>query len=274
MTRKLLVPREHGAWGMMLQPFVAGAILAREWHWTVLPALAAVMGVFVLREPLLVLSRQKYIWREQKPESADARWSLLVECAALALCALLLLARVPWQVLGVLGAAVSALTGIAVYMALRNRQRSVALQSLSAFGLSVSAVIAGYAATGNWQGWMLPLIVLHGLHSLSGIFAVHTRLDAMAAARNPEKLGAAAVAMRRKTIALQGINLVVAAGLAMAGYVSFAIPVVLSVLMAASELFRLSRTDALKEPLKHVGWRSLALAITHTVVTIVVLWGR
>ncbi|MBI4903768.1 MAG: YwiC-like family protein [Acidobacteria bacterium] len=272
MTRKLLLPREHGAWGMMLQPFVAGAILAREWHWSVIPALAAVMGVFVMRESLLVIARQKYIWRELKPETADAKWSLMMECAALVLCGLLLLTRVPLAVLASLGVAVAALTAIAVYMALRNRQRSVALQSLSAFGLSVSAVIAGYAATGAWQRWMLPLIVLHGLHSLSGIFAVHTRLDAMAAARNPEKLGAAAIAMRRKTVVLQGINIVVAAGLALSGNALLALPVVLSVLMAASELWRLSRPDALKEPLKRVGWRSLAMAVTHTVVTIAVLW--
>lgn len=55
---RLMIPREHGAWGLISLPFLAGAVVAGGWaNWPTLAALLAVFSVFLLRAPLLVLWR-------------------------------------------------------------------------------------------------------------------------------------------------------------------------------------------------------------------------
>lgn len=57
----ILLPREPGAWGMLLAPFVAAAILGRAWTLELLAGLAAILLAFVIREPLTFLARQKRV---------------------------------------------------------------------------------------------------------------------------------------------------------------------------------------------------------------------
>ncbi|MBI1954809.1 MAG: YwiC-like family protein, partial [Acidobacteria bacterium] len=55
---RLLVPREHGAWGMVSLPFLAGMLVAGDWlHWRTVAAALAVFSIFLLREPLLIFWR-------------------------------------------------------------------------------------------------------------------------------------------------------------------------------------------------------------------------
>ena len=67
------LPREHGAWGMLLQPFAAAAVVAAEWTPALGAALGAMLAVFLAREPLLVLARQRWVWREPRPETEIGR---------------------------------------------------------------------------------------------------------------------------------------------------------------------------------------------------------
>ena len=71
---------------MLLQPFAAAAVVAAEWTPALGAALGAMLAVFLAREPLLVLARQRWVWREPRPETARARRWLSVELAAAAAC--------------------------------------------------------------------------------------------------------------------------------------------------------------------------------------------
>ena len=77
----LMLPREHGAWGLLLMPFLCAAVLARRAEWLLLPALGLALLGFILREPLVTLARQRWVWREEKPESVAAArclaWQLI-----------------------------------------------------------------------------------------------------------------------------------------------------------------------------------------------------
>ena len=41
---RLLFPREHGSWGMLLFPLVSAMILSRRWGWSLLAAGAAALA--------------------------------------------------------------------------------------------------------------------------------------------------------------------------------------------------------------------------------------
>ncbi|MCZ2149470.1 MAG: YwiC-like family protein [Bryobacterales bacterium] len=273
MTKRgLLLPREHGAWGMLLQPFAAAAIIGRSWSWLLAVSLLAVLIVFAMREPLLVLARQRWVWREPHPETEAARRTLWWELPVLAGCGLLLLRRVSLPWMAGLGGMALLLTAAALWMTLKNRQRSVLLQLVSAAGLSASSLLVGYLAAGSMTApWIWWVWILHALHSQSGIFAVHARLDAMGAQRNPEKLGKQAQKAASHAWRLEAVNAAIGAALAvLAGWV--AVPVFLSVLIHVQSLLRLRKPEALKEPLRKVGQRALAASIVHSLVIILVLW--
>src|SRR5437868_3813272 len=42
-----MIPREHGAWAMLVAPFLGATLLARQWHWLILVAAAAVGATFL-----------------------------------------------------------------------------------------------------------------------------------------------------------------------------------------------------------------------------------
>src|SRR5689334_14144797 len=149
MIRKYLLPREHGAWGMLLQPFAAGALLGRTTDPLLVPALLAVLTMFVMREPLLILARQRFVWKDHHLETDAARRALLYELTLLLACVALLVKGVPLAILALLGLIAALLTVLATYMTLKNRQRSVLLQSLSAFAMGSSALLSSYLGTRN-----------------------------------------------------------------------------------------------------------------------------
>lgn len=264
--KNVLIPREHGAWGMLLQPFVAAAILSRQWTWLFVPALLSVLIVFIMREPMLILARQHSVWREPRPESVLARRNMVWETVLLALCGLVLLTQVPLAVLGVLGAIAAVLSAFALYMTLRNKQRSVLLQSASAFGLSSSALLAGQVGRGTlmeyatWEIW-----AILSLHFLTGIFLVHARLD---------KRTGKPTAAQMQRYAWLCIALSFACGAAgyTLGVARILPPLWLSAAISIGELWWIGRPQSLKEPLKRVGLRALTASLIHTVVTIVALW--
>lgn len=251
------LPREHGAWGLLLQPFFAGAILAREWNWLLLPALGLVLFGFLLREPLIVLARQRFVWRAYNPQSAvAARW-FLAEAAGAALCLGILLAQRPLAIVAALAGVAALLTLLAVWLTIRNKQRSIWLQLVSTAGLGTTALLAILASTGAIPAWAWPLWAVLTLHGASSILTVHTRL-----------------ALKRAPGGKPPLTAYAAPALSVA--VAFAAPAPLLFSAAANvwELLRLRNPRTLQEPLKHVGLRALAVSITHSLLAVAAFWTR
>lgn len=239
---------------MLLQPFVAAAIVGRQWTWFLIPGLLLILTVFLIREPLLVLARQRFVWRVERPETAAAKRTLLWELALMAACAAIVAWRIPIGILAAFGAVAMALTLAAVAMAVKNRQRSVVLQILSSFGLSCSGLLAALLTTGTIPEWAIAVALLHALHSVAGIFVVHARLD-----KNS-----------RPAMIQQVVNVAAAVVIALQWNALFAIPVALSVAITAYELQRLNKP----EPLQKTGLRTLSLSLVHTAAVIAVLFAR
>ncbi len=69
------LPREHGATAMLFTPIVCAAILSRSWRWAELATLIAAFAALAAKDPMVVLARQHFVWKQWHPEtSAAIRW--------------------------------------------------------------------------------------------------------------------------------------------------------------------------------------------------------
>jgi hypothetical protein len=250
---------------LLLQPFLAAAVLCKRWDWALVPALIIVVLGFLMREPLVTLGRQRWVWRERKPESgAAAKW-LAGESAAALLFVVGIWPRLAHGEFLALSAAAAAITLAAVWMTVKNRQRSMVLQGVSAAGLSLSAPFAALVVLGNIPAWAWWLWLILSMHGIASILVVHARLKLRAGAsgevRGPALLG-------------QCVQILTAAVLLLLGPASLAAPMGFSSVVNCAELRRLSPERAASERLQRVGFRALAASIVHAAITVAALWAR
>ena len=254
---------------MLLQPFLAALLVYHRLTWQVAPALAAAVLVFLVRDPLTVLARQKWVWRGERPETAAARRYLAVESILLALCGATLAIAWPLRILAVLGGAAGALTILAVYMTVHNRQRAVWLQALSAAGLSSSALAACLAISPAVPAWGWWIWALHAAHFLGGILVVHVRLDARIALRKPgAELKAGFLRMRREAALVQVSFAIAAVALLARGFWFYGAALAGSAVFHLLDLYRLHSEQALLLPMKSVGKRALTASIAFTLLVV------
>src|SRR4029077_2283578 len=97
------LPREHGATAMLLTPIVCAAILAREWRWSELATLIAAIAVLAAKDPMVVLARQRFVWKQRHLETAAAMQWLAGWIVLLILCGLVFVATWPLTALIALG---------------------------------------------------------------------------------------------------------------------------------------------------------------------------
>jgi hypothetical protein len=259
-----MLPREHGAWGLLLQPFVCAAILGGRWDWLYLPALGLVLAAFVIREPLLVVARQKWTWRAVRPESAVARSYAFAEAAIGAALFLICLRYLPaGPLLGLAGAA-AIVTMFALWMAVWNRQRSLALQVVSSLGLASSGLLAALVAARELPAWSWLLCGVLALHGIASILVVRARLELRAGSKKPSLF-------RLAWLVQMGIA-GVAIALAVWGRPALGAAVAFSAVASAFELARLRSRAALVEPLRRVGFRALGVSLAHGALTVAALW--
>lgn len=263
---KAPLPREHGAWGLLLQPFAAGAVLAGQWTWPIAPALGLVLLGFLLREPLAVAARHRWVWRRGGEQFRVAILWLAALGAALTVCFALLVRSTPLAPLLALVGVGATLTATSVVVTMRNRQRSISFQLVSAAGLGTTALLAALVSTKEIPGWAWWAWGILTAHAMASILVVHARLQARAALRGGGASGTGGFAY-----AGQALQLAAALAVSMVE-VRLALPLVLSVVANVAELRRLRTPRHLQEPLTRVGFRTLAVSLVHLAAAIVCLW--
>lgn len=138
----------------------AAAVLARVVRWqeaatlaAVVCALAAVVYAFAAQDPLVLLARPRWVWKQRRPETPTAvRW-IFTELVVIAACGFALLTTGPWAKYLLLFGGAAAFSGLAVWVNVRNLQRSRGFQVASAVALTSTALTAGLAATGSIPRW-------------------------------------------------------------------------------------------------------------------------
>lgn len=158
--RALIIPREHGAWGLLLVPMVTGAGVAFRECSHIFPLIllsAAALALFWLRTPAESLLGTSAMRAQTSEEARTVKLAIAVlgAIAAVALCALLWSAKNSdlWP----LGAvALVAFIGQALLKRLGRRARMWS-EMVGIVGLTATAPAAYYVITGNFNAtaWML-----------------------------------------------------------------------------------------------------------------------
>jgi hypothetical protein len=162
----LILPREHGAWGLLLVPMVTGAGIAFRESNHILPALlllVAALALFWLRTPVESLLGTSAL----RAQTKDERRAVAIVIAGLGIVAALALGALLWArqnpLLRLIGAAAgAAFVGQALLKKLGRRTRMLS-EIVGTIGLAASGPAAYYVITGKfgptaWMLWMANLI--------------------------------------------------------------------------------------------------------------------
>lgn len=263
------VPREHGATAMLLTPFFAAAILLRRVHWPEFAALLAIVCAFAIKDPLVVLARQRWVWKHAHPETSAAKRSATIRLLLLAGSVSALVLVRDWRPLVPLFAGAAGFTVLAVVLTVHNKQRSEWFQVASAVALTATCLVACLSAIGTIPEWCWLLWLLCALQAADGIFVVHARLDARIAVRKgaaPPKSNRRAAFICQAVVGVAGVVFVslgrywIAAGL----FIAF--------ICCSAELGRQRARESLQMPLKRVGLEALTLSVAYTLFVVIGLW--
>jgi YwiC-like protein len=189
--RALIVPREHGAWGLLLIPLFTGAavgVATTQRAWPLILFTAAALALFWLRTPIESLLGTTPL---SAHTSAERRTSLLVS-SALGAVSIGCLASLFWhgrnRGLLLLGSiAVLAFIAQTLLMKLGRNLRMTA-QMLGAIGLTCTAPAAYYLATGHLDARAWLLWSANWIFAGDQIHFVQLRIHAARAATLSEKL--------------------------------------------------------------------------------------
>lgn len=164
--RALILPREHGAWGLLLVPMITGAGVA--FHETVnfvpiLLLLTAALSLFWLRTPVESLLGTSAM-RAQTSDERKTVWTVIVALgiiAAVTLALLLWAGKNPY--LWLIGAAAGAAFALQALFKKLGRSTRMLSEIVGTIGLTAAGPAAYYVITGKfgataWMLWLANLI--------------------------------------------------------------------------------------------------------------------
>jgi YwiC-like protein len=229
--KAMIVPREHGAWGMMLVPLATGAIVALR-NGVNGGALAlfmvAAMSLFWLRTPLEAWIGTSAIKVQTQHERAFVLRAILGIAGLATAC----IAAVLWnnrnRGLLLIGAVAALAFAAQAGVKKLGRKGRMPAQVIGALGLTSTAAGAYYVATGNFDITALALWLANWLFAGNQIHYVQVRIRSSRAATMDEKL-------RQGFAFLAGQVVVIGAILASCRFGFFPAPVALAFVPA---LFR------------------------------------
>ena len=186
----MVVPREHGAWGLLFVPLLTGLVagFAPEHRvWLSLLFTLAAVSLFLLRTPVESLLGVGSI----VARTSDERWRALIAAASLGLLSSACLIGLMWKghysallVLG--GASACAFVMQAVLRRLGRSTRTIS-QVVGAIGLTSAAPAAYYIGTGRLGEPAFVLWIANWIFAGNQIHFVQLRIHAARAATFPEK---------------------------------------------------------------------------------------
>ncbi|MEP7367637.1 MAG: YwiC-like family protein [Acidobacteriota bacterium] len=259
-----LWPREHGAISMLVQPLICALPIVGHWHWSFIPTAIVAAAIFLVREPLVVLCRQRWVWRDPHPEAQMAKRWLAILIPFILLNGGILLLRWQRRWLYAFAAGSVVLTAYALWMTIRNRQRSIWLQCVSSVGLTSTGLAGILSLNDGLAPWAWWLWLLSAAQAAAGILVVHALLEARIAAKTskPET-----VEFFRAAVAAQALLLPLAV-LAYPISPWLNIAMLLPAAVHAYELLTLRSPESLTTPLRTIGFRAMALSIAVSLLLI------
>jgi hypothetical protein len=249
----LLLPREHGAWGIVLIPFLTAAAITKQMSPEVLLALVAVLLVFIGRYPLELLLIPVANHRAGHPARQQVWFSFWVYAIAAAITGFVLvfifeLFALLW--LALLGGLFFALR---VWQGRRGADRDMIAEVFGSVGLTLSALVAWVAATGgvDQAGWLV--WILNAVFFASGIVYVKSKIRSRLALHNLEAARTASCSMCFQLLVLLFVVALV--------FVRWVAPLVVVPFALASLRAAWGLHDHSSFTLRRLGWSEVALSL-------------
>lgn len=177
--RTMLIPREHGAWGMLLVPLATGAIVASRAAFHALPLvlfIVATLSLFWLRTPMEAWLGLSPIKAQTKQERASVL-RLIVALCAIAIASLgMLFATGHARGLLLIGAVAGLAFGAQALVKKLGRSGRMPAQIVGAVGLTSTAAGAYYVASGRLDATALALWAANWLFAADQIHFVQVRI--------------------------------------------------------------------------------------------------
>lgn len=247
------LPKEHGAWGMLLLPLGAGLIVGRGGFQVSLLVTVMVLAGYLARVPLESLLRRS--------RAAEMRPWLIAEAGMVGLCALLLLAsgRVAWLVPGILAGATFAAT---LWYGVRRRSRELLNEIIAAVALPLTAPLAYAAASGRLDATAWLLWFVFALYHLQALAYVRSWILGRRANKSDSYLGA-----RNRTVEAAYFTTGVSFALTLFLSLTQAWPPLLPLAFVPGwgrALAGLPQVGQVELPVKRLGWLEMLQAVIFT----------
>lgn len=188
--RWLVWPREHGAWGMLLIPLVAGGWVGlRAGHGISLLVFFgfAALALFCLRTPLEAWLETSPLRAQTWGEKRAVAYSMIFYASIAGVALAVLWGRGRGYGLLILAAVVAATFVAQAVLRKLGRETRMMAQLIGALGLTSTAAGAYYVVTGRFDSTALTLWAANWLFAANQIHFVQLRIRAARAATRTEK---------------------------------------------------------------------------------------
>ena len=241
------MPREHGAWGILLIPFATAACISRTASAPVLLLLVSVLCFYVARTSYL---KKNFTWMALL---------LFGSCAAAA--PLLLWWHLWW---------LCAFGGVGAVLAFRPTQRDVVNEVVAVGGLTLTGPAAWYAASGRLDHMAFLIWALNTLYFVGGVLYVKLHIAAAIRRREFDGIGER-FGFAWLTLAWYSVVLAVLVSTAFQGWIPFAAvaafaPTILRAIHGAARLSPRLR-------IKRIGWTEAGWSVVFGVLLVIALQG-
>lgn len=259
-----VLPREHGAWGILLVPFLTAAGIAGVFSPAVVLALLAVVLAFLARTPLSVWLLPGAGHRQPALSAAQARrWTFFYGGPA-SLVGVVLVVVWRFEDLLVLAALALGLFFLHLLELRRGGPRGWVAELLGTGALTLSAPVAWVAATGALDSNGLLVWLLNAAFFCTGLVYVKARIGAVGAGRHSR-----VAAPQNAARAVLFFHLVVVAFVAALIAARWASPlVILPFLVATARAGWGTRRFGQRFAVRRLGWNEVAHSLVFALLLV------
>jgi len=186
----MLIPREHGAWGMLLVPLATGAIVASRIGIHAGPLVlfvVATLSLFWLRTPVEAWLGLSPIKAQTKEERASVLRLIVMLCAIAIASLAALFATGYARGLVIIGIVAAIAFGVQEMVKKLGRSGRMPAQIIGAIGLTSTAAGAYYVASGTLDKTAVLLWIANWLFAADQIHFVQTRIRGSRLSTSAEK---------------------------------------------------------------------------------------
>jgi hypothetical protein len=251
--RALIIPREHGAWGLLLVPLfsgIAAGVRSAQRIWLSVVFTVAALSLFWLRTPVESLLGTSPLTAQGPNERKLALKAAVLLAVVFGAC----LAALLWEgqnlKLLLIGAVATVAFLLQNILRRLGRGTRMASQVAGAFGLTAAAPAAYYIASGRLDGRALALWLANCLFAGNQIHFVQLRIHAARAAGFSERFSQA-----RTFFVAQALLLPVLGAAAFFHLVPFLLPLAFAPVVVRGTVWFFQKPKPLN--LKSVGWSEM-----------------